>query len=247
MGSRRTPRLYLDRRLAGKSVRLSEPETHYLVHVLRLKRGDSVVVFNGRGEERAARVAALGRKEAELGIFEPIEPMPEPTLDLMLVQALIKAEPMDFVIQKATELGVRTIYPVETQFSVVKLDAERIERRLEHWTRKAQSACEQSGRHRPARIEPPSALAACLHDLPAGHLRLALHPGAAAGLAVADTAEVSGVCLAAGPEGGFSRRDLEVLDAAGFEKLSLGPRTLRAETAALAGCVLAQARWGDLR
>jgi 16S rRNA (uracil1498-N3)-methyltransferase len=153
---------------------------------------------------------------------------------------------MDLIVQKAAELGVRTLVPVYTEFSVVKLDAERSERRVDHWRRIARSACEQCGRHAPPRIEPPRPLAEAIAALPTTPERLALDPAAQQSFGERP-APASGLVVAVGPEGGFGPNDWRRLDAARFARVSLGQRILRAETAALAVCAIAQSRWGDLR
>lgn len=242
--NQRAPRLFLARDLSGAKLTLDEREAHYLARVLRLARGDEVVAFNGRGAERRATVGSLQRRGGELELSEKLEPKPESRLDLTLVQALPKADAMDLIVQKATELGAHAIKPVFTEFSVVKLDEERGSRRVEHWRKIAQSACEQSGRHVPPDIAPPEPLLACLEALPAHGRRIALDP--AADVKVAElTPAPAAIALAVGPEGGFSLNDWRRLDAARFERVRLGPRVLRAETAAIAACALAQALWGD--
>ncbi|HET8699309.1 MAG TPA: 16S rRNA (uracil(1498)-N(3))-methyltransferase [Gammaproteobacteria bacterium] len=241
---RRVPRLFLERELNGHSAALDEREAHYLGHVLRLQRGDELVAFNGRGAERLARVRTLHRRGAELELGAERGALPESPLDLTLVQAIAKADAMDFIVQKSTELGVRTIRPVYTEFSVVKLDDERAERRVEHWRKIARSACEQCGRHSPPLIAPPAGLRAGCEALPAATLKLALDLEAAAPLARVQL-DNAPLALAVGPEGGFSAEDWRRLDAAGFARITLGPRVLRAETAALAACGLAQSLWGD--
>ena len=239
------PRLYLERELAGSTVTLDEPEAHYLGHVLRLTRGERLVVFNGRGEERSASVLSLQRRGATLELADSLAALPESPLDLTLIQALPKSDAMDFIVQKATELGARSLLPVYTELSVVKLDAERSERRVEHWRKIAQSACEQCGRHRPPRIEPPADLAAALETVPQGAVRFALEPTALLSLARQPT-PAQALIVAVGPEGGFGPADWRRLDAAQFTRAALGPRILRAETAALAVCAIAQSCWGDI-
>ncbi len=241
----RNPRLFVERELEGRSLTLDEREAHYLGHVLRISRGETLVVFNGRGTERVANVVSLHRREAMLELADTLAARPESPLELTLVQALPKSDAMDLIVQKATELGARALLPVYTEFSVVKLDDERSERRVDHWRKIAQSACEQCGRHRPPRIDPPMTLAAALEALPDGAARFALDP--AASLAFdRQPAPAHGVVVAVGPEGGFGGADWQRLDAAQFARVSLGPRTLRTETAALAVCAVAQACWGDL-
>jgi 16S rRNA (uracil1498-N3)-methyltransferase len=189
-------------------------------------------------------VSTLHRRNAELELHEDIEALPESTLEIALVQALTKAEAMDLIVQKATELGVRTIVPVYTEFSIVRLDEERTQRRLEHWNRIARSACEQCGRHKPPRIELPELFAAGLARLPASSLRLVLDPGSSARLG--DLARpAAGVSLVIGPEGGLAPSDLKQIDELGFRRIGLGPRVLRAETAVIAACAAVQSLWGD--
>jgi 16S rRNA (uracil1498-N3)-methyltransferase len=242
----RSPRLYVDLPLDGTSLALDESEAHYLGHVLRLAPGRRLVVFNGRGTEREASVESLQRRGAVVALEAARPALPESPLDLTLLQALPKSDAMDLIVQKATELGVRALVPVYTEFSVVKLDTERSERRVDHWRKIARSACEQCGRHTPPHIEPPRPLQASIEALPAGPTRLALEPSAQRVLGE-QAPPPQGLIVAVGPEGGFSAADWRRLDAAQFTRATLGPRVLRAETAALAVCAIAQSRWGDLR
>lgn len=241
----RMPRLYVELELDGTSLALDESEAHYLGHVLRLTRGDRLVVFNGRGTEREASVEALQRRGAQLALGAARAPLPASPLDLTLVQALPKSDAMDLIVQKATELGAHTLVPVYTEFGVVRLDVERSERRLDHWRKIARSACEQCGRHAPPRIEPPRQLADALAALPASPERVALDLAAEQSLGE-QAPPSSGLVVAVGPEGGFGPNDWRRFDAARFLRARLGGRVLRAETAALAVCAIAQSRWGDL-
>jgi 16S rRNA (uracil1498-N3)-methyltransferase len=241
----RSPRLCIERELNGASLALDESEAHYLGHVLRLKHGDRLVVFNGRGTERDASVGSLQRRGATLELAAVRAPLPESPLDLTLVQSLPKSGAMDLIVQKVTELGVRTLVPVYTEFSVVKLDTERSERRVDHWRKIARSACEQCGRHTPPRIEAPAPLAAALEALPAAPERLALEPSAPQALGEHAIPKF-GLIVAVGPEGGLGATDWRRLDAAQFARVALGRRVLRVETAALAVCAIAQSLWGDL-
>jgi len=242
----RLPRLYIERELDGAALTLDEREAHYLGRVLRLERGDQLVVFNGRGTERHASVETLQRRGATLALAAIHAPLPEPALELTLVQSLPKSDAMDLIVQKATELGVHAVIPAYTEHSVVKLDAERSERRVDHWRKIAQSACEQCGRHRPPRIDPPAVLAAALEGLPSNATRFALDPTAKLPLAEQSQVEQQ-VVVAIGPEGGFGLLDWQRIERAEFTRVTLGQRVLRAETAAIAVCAVTQARWGDLR
>ena len=242
----RVPRLYVDHALTADAVRLFGDQARYLRSVLRLKSGDPVVLFNGRGLERSAVVQDLTRQSADLSVTRTIEPMPEPTLELTLIHALTKADAMDLIVQKATELGVRHIRPVFTRYSVVKLSGERTVQRLQHWERVARSACEQCGRHFPPSIEAPQPLNEGLARVSPHHLKLVLHADCERDIQTLDGQPI-GISLLIGPEGGLSDQEVNDALAAGFTPVSLGPRVLRTETAALVGCALAQARWGDLK
>jgi 16S rRNA (uracil1498-N3)-methyltransferase len=241
----RLPRLFLDRDLDGERLELHERDAHYLGHVLRLGPGDSLVAFNGRGNERLVVVSSLHRHGGVLDLRGARTPLPESPLDLTLLQALPKSDAMDLIVQKTTELGVRSVRPVFTEFSVVRLDAERSERRLDHWRKIAQSACEQCGRHSPPLVAAPQTLADALAALPGDSTRLALDLTAERILRD-QPAPTGGLVIAVGPEGGFGPADWRRLDAAQFVRVRLGERVLRAETATLAACAIAQARWGDL-
>jgi len=162
------------------------------------------------------------------------------------VQGISRGERMDFVVQKATELGVKRISPVLTHHGVVKLDAQRATRRRDHWQSIAESACEQAGRSRPPLIDQPMPLNAWFGArTKETDTDLILRPGATAVLASL-AAPVTKVCLLIGPEGGFSDTEYEDAQIAGFNAVSVGPRILRTETAAIAAIAVVQSLWGDL-
>jgi 16S rRNA (uracil1498-N3)-methyltransferase len=242
---RRVTRLFVDHALDGDILSLDEDEAHYLGHVLRLQRGDELIAFNGRGGERHALVGALQRRGATLELRADHPALPESSLDLTLLQALPKADAMDLIVQKATELGAKTVAPAYSEFTVVRIDDERLDRRVDHWRRIARSACEQCGRHTPPAILAPVTLNEGLRAVPADSAKLVLDPGATTPLRMVQK-PTAGLVVAIGPEGGFAPNDWRLLDAAGFSRVTLGPRVLRAETAAIATCTIAQAQWGDL-
>lgn len=152
---------------------------------------------------------------------------------------------MDWVVQKATELGVHSIVPVMTERCVVRLDAKQAESKLRHWRAIAISACEQCGRNRVPTVAEPLQLAAFLSGTPANTTRLLLSPGGT--LRVRDlTAEMASVTVLIGPEGGLTDLEQEIARSAGFQGIRLGPRVLRTETAAVAALAAIQERLGDL-
>jgi 16S rRNA (uracil1498-N3)-methyltransferase len=240
-------RLYVAERIAaGKELLLGDEAARYLGRVLRLRAGDDVQVFNGEDGEWSATIAKFRKDRVTLSVHDIVREADEPELRIYLVQGVSRAERMDFVVQKATELGVDRITPVLTDHGVVKLDSKRAAKRQQHWQRVAQSACEQSGRVRPPDVDAPLPLNDWFGaQQDSGGTDLVLAPHARTRLANLD-APVAGLRLLVGPEGGFSEREYDDAGVAGFEPVSLGPRILRTETAALAAIAIAQGLWGDL-
>jgi 16S rRNA (uracil1498-N3)-methyltransferase len=225
---------------------LDAERAHYIGRVLRLKPGDRLSVFNGDHGEFDARVLRMAKNSAVLLAGESRPTATESPLRVQLVQGISRGERMDFVVQKATELGVKRISPVFTEHGVVRLDDERAAKRREHWQRVVESACEQSGRIRPPLVDRPVTLKQFLGARPAAtDVDLILKPGAAQPLA-SIAAPQTKICLLVGPEGGFSGGEYGDAEVAGFGAVSLGPRVLRTETAALAAIAILQAAWGDL-
>jgi 16S rRNA (uracil1498-N3)-methyltransferase len=170
----------------------------------------------------------------------------ESPLRIILLQGIARGEKMDWILQKATELGVAALVPVASERSEVKLSGERATKRHAHWRSVVVAACEQSGRARVPDVAAPESLAAALARLPGNGLRLTLDPGADIGLAGLPAPEAATCIVAIGPEGGWSPRDRALLADAGFTGLHLGPRILRTETAGMAAIAALQARFGDL-
>lgn len=225
---------------------LDVDKARYLSRVLRLRVGDSVSVFDGLGAEYAATVTMIGKAGATLRVAGETETCTESKLRVHLVQGISRGERMDFVVQKATELGVKRITPVLTEFGVVKLDTARAEKRREHWQKVAASACEQCGRVRLPLIDTPISLKHWFGSKPGQvDTEIILKPGATTPLARIDAPRTK-VCVLIGPEGGFSDSEFEDAAIVGFRTVSLGPRVLRTETAAVAALAVLQSLWGDL-
>lgn len=246
----RTPRFFLDAPLAvGGEISLSDPAAVHALRVLRLRVGDPVSLFNGDGHEYPARLIAADPRRAAARIEAVRASTSESPLAITLAQALARGEKMDWIVQKATELGVVGIAPIVTGRSEVRLDPARAGRRAQHWRAVAASACEQSGRAVIPHVGVPARLAEWLASIGPrqdGAPRLLLHPGPGGARARARSQPVRNVILAVGPEGGFDAGDLAMLHGAGFEDLALGPRVLRTETAGLAAIAALQALFGDL-
>lgn len=229
----------------GARIVLPESAATHLTRVLRLRGGDACVLFNGDGHDHAARLVAVGKREVVAEVSAATAVANESPLRVVLLQGVARGEKMDLILQKATELGVAAVVPVNSERSEVKLDAERAEKRVAHWRSVVVSACEQSGRATLPTVAAPAALADAARAIDAT-LKLTLDPQGEHALASLPVPSPASVVIAVGPEGGWSPRDRELLRAAGFGGLRLGPRVLRTETAGLAAIAALQARFGDL-
>lgn len=231
----------------GTELELDGDQARYLGKVLRARVGDEIRVFNGDGAEWATTVQTIRRSAVTLQVGASMEVHTESPLKIHLVQGISRGDRMDFVVQKATELGVKRITPVLTEYSIVKLSDERAGKRRDQWQKIANGACEQSGRTRLPLIDTPQRLNRWFGATPAEvGTQLLLTPGAATSLTTIDQPRTK-VCVLVGPEGGFSDDEVENAKVAGFTAASLGPRVLRTESAALAALAVLQSMWGDLR
>jgi 16S rRNA (uracil1498-N3)-methyltransferase len=230
----------------GDEVVLPEHAANHLSRVLRLREGDPCVLFNGDGNDYPSRLTAIGKREVRVEVLSMRAVENESPLRVVLLQGIARGEKMDLILQKATELGVAAIVPVSGDRTEVRLDAERAEKRLAHWRSVVESACEQSGRARVPHLSAPASLDAASRALDGEGLRLVLDPQGEHRLDSLAPPAGNSVWIAIGPEGGWSPRDRDILHAAGFTGLRLGPRVLRTETAGLAAIAALQARFGDL-
>lgn len=237
-------RLYCSQPLSGKTVTLAPEAAHHALRVLRLRRGDAVILFDGNGGEWPGELIDLaGEVAVSLSAWREVER--EPALAVTLAQALLVGEKMDWALQKAVELGVAAIQPLATKRSVVRLNEERAEKRSRHWQRVAISACEQCGRNRLPLLAPLAPLPDYLAGLgQPGATRLLLSPHGGQRLS-ALSRPAGAVTLLVGPEGGFEESEEEAARLVGFQAVSLGPRVLRTETAGLAALAAIMALWGD--
>lgn len=240
----RIPRFYCPQ-LDTEQAELDLPEHvhRHAVQVLRLKPGAQIRLFDGQGREFEARLTLAEKRRSRAQLEQALESQRESPLNITLLQGISRGERMDFAIQKAVELGVRTIVPVVTERCNVQLSRERAQKRLDHWQGVLISACEQSGRaclpELAAVTDLPSAMAE-LDD----ELKLVLDPQASTGFH--DLDKPSRLTLLIGPEGGLSEAEIEQACQQGFTALQFGPRILRTETAATAALAVVQTLWGDL-
>jgi 16S rRNA (uracil1498-N3)-methyltransferase len=227
------------------TLELDTNAAHHLARVLRAAVGDSLTLFNGKGGEYAARITAIDKKKVMVEIGQQHPRDVESPLDLCLAQGISRGEKMDYTIQKAVELGVKKIIPLLTERCNVKLDIERREKRFNHWQAIVISACEQSGRTRLPQLLAPIPLHDWLASKPQGQ-GFVLAPTGSGKLNQFNLEAHSSVSLLIGPEGGLSEPEIRYAQAQGFAALSLGPRILRTETAAVAALTALQCYFGDM-
>lgn len=253
----RLNRVFIDEPLAPDAVvRVGGPAANHIARVLRLRAGDVLTAFDGRGGEYAARIESL-RKDTVLvavGAHRAVER--ESALAITLAQGVSRGERMDLVVQKATELGVQRIVPLLTERSVVRLDAKQADAKLRHWRAIAIAACEQCGRNAVPEVAAPQRLDALLAQSTVqpptrseqpradGMQRVVLSPSGT--LRARELVAGAPVMVLIGPEGGLSEAEIASAVRADFRELRLGPRILRTETAALAALAVLQLQLGDL-
>jgi len=225
---------------------LSDPASHHVARVLRSKIGDTITLFNGQGGEYLCHITHIGKKQVTVTINEFIDRQTESPLELYLIQGISRGEKMDYTIQKAVELGVKKIIPLFTERSTVKLDKERREKRLLHWQSIAIAACEQSGRNTIPDILLPESFENRLSSLNVD-VGFVLSPHTHSPLSAITIQHNQRVALLIGPEGGLTHQEIQDALLSKFHPLSLGPRILRTETAAVAAITALQCRFGDMK
>lgn len=240
------PRFYCPQPFAiGAVVALPDHVAHH-IQVVRLSAGDNITLFNGEGGEYTATIATIEKKRAtaEIKIFTPREV--ELPYAVTVAQALPEASKMDWIIEKAVELGVHSIQPLASQRCVVRLSAERAAKKMQHWQGVIVAASEQSGRNRLTALAEPVDFNQWVQQKNL-HVRIMLSPRAEQSLS--DWARhhpPQSVALMIGPEGGFTDKEEDLAIAQGALMLSMGPRVLRTETAGLSALAALNAIWGAM-
>lgn len=235
-------RIYQPVPLTLGMLQLDEKSSHHLARVLRASVGDEITLFNGEGGEYLAVIRQINKKNITAELLTFNERDVESPVKIILAQGIARGEKMDFVIQKAVEMGVSEIVPVITERCNVRLDHEREQKRLQHWQAVVISACEQSGRNTLPVLHAPVDLEKWMQEVNA-ELKFVLSPHAAKKLQ--DVKRASPVAIVVGPEGGLSDSEVAAAQKMGFAALKLGPRILRTETAALAALAVLQYAFGD--
>ncbi len=241
----RISRTYTTQKLGSNTTIMLEPEpSHHLARVLRLGVGDSLVLFDGGGGEYPGEITAADKKTVQVKTGAHRELDYESPLSIHLGIAVSRGERMDWIVQKSTELGVRSLTPLSTEHSGVKLSADRADKKIQHWQKIAVSACEQCGRNRLPTIYPVQTLNLWLESTVAER-KFVLHHRAERNAGAGNAPAI--IALLVGPEGGLSEQEIEAAEQAGYASFCLGPRVLRTETAPLAAMAILQAHWGDMK
>lgn len=243
------PRFFVEAALAPGATLELPPEVARHVQVLRLAPDDTLTLFDGMGGEYDARLLEVGKRTALARLGEHVAREDEPPYRITLAQGIAGGDKMDWLIEKAVELGVSALVPLGTARAVVRLSGERAEKRVAHWRGIVRAACEQCGRNRVPDVAPVRELHAWLDALseqPApGELRLLLSPRASIAFqTLPETPPSGGVTLLIGPEGGLAPDEEAAARARGFTAVQLGARILRTETAGMAVLAALAARWG---
>jgi 16S rRNA (uracil1498-N3)-methyltransferase len=241
------PRFHVPSAAPGARVALPDHTAHHAREVLRLRAGAAVRVFDGAGAEFEAVLDEVSRRTVSARLGPSVAPRPESPLRAVLAVSPLKGDRMEIVVQKATELGVAEIWPVVTFRTDAAARPALQGSRGERWERVASGAAEQCGRAVVPHVPPATTLDGLLARPFDGTRVALLETGAHPSLASLPVDPSAPLVLLIGPAGGFEPAEAEALQAAGFAAASLGPRVLRAETAAVAAVAIAQALWGDLR
>ena len=224
----------------GDKISLEKNNEHHLLKVLRFPVGNTITLFNGDGFDYQAIVIST-KKTYIVEVLSQQKNESESSLDLTLAQGIAKGEKMDFLIQKAVELGVSRIIPMQTEHCVVRLKAGKVAKRINHWQKIANHACGQSGRSVIVDISLPQTLTE-LFNKP-NHNGFVLHHRATENLQTVDKPSKATILI--GPEGGLSDAEIKQATNAGFQPLLLGKRILRTETASLVAIANMQLLWGS--
>ena len=231
----------------GRQVALAGADARHIVKVLRLSSGDRIFLFDGEGAEYEAIIEAVSPETVTASILSAGRPLRESPVHILAAQAFLKEKKMDAVVRQLTELGINAWLPFPAQRSVARPDRHKLAARVERWRKISVEAAKQCRRLKIPEIDPATGLVDVIARADGFDAKIAFWeeaPGNAAWPSP-DTTPKS-VFLLTGPEGGLTAAEIDRLQASGFVAASLGPRILRAETAAVVACAIAQHRYGDL-
>lgn len=242
----RIPRIYHPESLTDVRIcRLSEEAANHVGRVLRMQQGERLELFDGSNHIYSAQITHADKKTVDVEIFERKYDNRESNLNIHLGQVISRGERMEFTIQKSVELGVNVITPLWSERCGVKLDRERMDKKIQQWQKIAIAACEQCGRNVIPLIRPLMKLQDWCAEQD-GMLKLNLHPRAQYSIRTLSAIPPAGVRLLIGSEGGLSAQEITLTEQLGFTEVLLGKRVLRTETAALVAITALQVCFGDL-
>ena len=241
----RIPRLFTPQTLTpGAHLTIAGQSAHHVIHVLRLRTGAPLRIFDGKGAEHNATLMGIKRSEVVLETGQPVTGIPESFLQVTLLQGIARNDRMDLILQKAVELGIQNFQPLWMQRSQSRLKNDRLEKRVNHWQGIITSACEQCGRATMPKLEPPVSFTEWLGAAKYRGLYLMLQPDSETSLRNIEKPKGE-IHILVGPEGGLSPDEQALAKNSEFQGVRLGPRVLRTETAALAALAGMQTLWGD--
>lgn len=234
-------------KLKDPVIALTGSQAHHLRSVLRLQADDEVIVFDGAGRQWLARILSVDHRQVRLQALAPFDDAAEPGLELVVGQGYLKDKKMDVLVRQFTELGVARMIPFQSIRSVPVPDPEKQEKRRERWRRISLEALKQCRRAHPVIIDERIGFEAVLDAAATCELKLLLWENSAGAWPCPDkSVKTQSVFLMIGPEGGFETAETDLAQSRGFHVVGLGPRILRAETAAVAACAIAQHLYGDV-
>lgn len=241
----RVPRIYTSQNLDVKHLDLDVAASHYLARVLRIETGAKIHLFDGQGHLYLAEITTITKKIVSVNILETLEGIAESPLHIHLAIGISKGDRMDWVMQKATELGVTEITPLYTERTEIKLKAEREAKKLQHWQQIIVSACEQCQRNTLPLLHQPQKISLFIKEHQVNH-KLVLHHRTQETLQQAVSDKPQDISLLIGPEGGLSEEEIDEALRNGYKAVCFGPRVLRTETAPITAISILQFLWGDL-
>ena len=231
----------------NQNIYLDDSTAHHALQVIRVKIKERFIIFNGDGFDYEVEVISIEKKRLQVNVKAKNKNHSESPIKITLVQSLSTNEKMDWIIQKATELGINEIHPIYSIRSIIKLDATRVEKKLAHWQQVLISACEQSGRSIIPKICKPTTFTKALerNEFNKKTLKLILTPSGQASIENLGALNEGNIIIFIGPEGGFSEEELKLANSYKYTSLKLGPRILRTETAPLSILSIIQFKYGD--
>jgi len=232
------------------AISITGKEARHITNVLRMKKGEKLILMDGKGHLFESTIETLHYKEVKVKINKSIPPLPPSPIEISLAQALTKAGPMDYLIQKITELGISSIHLFSSQRTVIRLKPDHLENKMGHWMEIMKSASKQCGRAILPEVNPPLPFGELIKSVPDKKtLKLLLWENedkTDLKKLLRSMSPLPRIFVIIGPEGGFTPNEINLAREAGFQTISLGNRILRAETAAMSLVSIIQYEWGDL-